>query len=128
MPDRADARVLVVGGGIAGFAMARACAQRGIPVRVVDRAAGPPDARLGLNLPGNAIRALRDIGVSDGLPAVAEPVRRREYRTPDDRLIFEVDEAAFWGRPTVLDACAAVICWPFSARTWTPPSLTGASA
>ncbi len=97
MPDRADARVLVVGGGIAGFAMARACAQRGIPVRVVDRAAGPPDAPLGLNMPGNAIRALRDIGVSDGLPAVAEPVRRREYRTPDDRLIFEVDEAAFWG-------------------------------
>ena len=127
MPDRTDARVLVVGGGIAGFAMARARAERGIPVRVVDRAAGPPDALLGLNS-RHAIRALRDIGVSDGLPAVAEPVRRREYRTPDDRLIFEVDEAAFWGRPTVLDACAAVTCWPFSARTWTPPSLTGASA
>jgi 2-polyprenyl-6-methoxyphenol hydroxylase-like FAD-dependent oxidoreductase len=96
MPEP-DARVLVAGGGVAGFAMARACARRGISVHVVDQAAGPPDARLGLNLPGNAIRALRDLGVSEGLRSVAEPVRRREYRTPGDRLLFEVDEAAFWG-------------------------------
>ena len=76
---------------------------------MVDQAAGPPDARLGLNLPGNAIRALRDLGVSEGLRSVAEPVRRREYRTPGDRLLFEVDEAAFWGEADVHDACAAVI-------------------
>jgi 2-polyprenyl-6-methoxyphenol hydroxylase-like FAD-dependent oxidoreductase len=91
------ARVLVAGGGIAGLAMARACARQGLPVDVVDQAAGPPDARLGLNLPGNAIRALRNLGVSEGLAAVAEPVRRREYRTAADKLLFEIDEVAFWG-------------------------------
>jgi 2-polyprenyl-6-methoxyphenol hydroxylase-like FAD-dependent oxidoreductase len=96
MPDRADARVLVVGGGIAGFATALACAQRGISTHLVERAAGPPDARLGLNLPGNAIRALRDLGISDGLSAIGEPVRRREYRTQSDRLLFAVDEVSFW--------------------------------
>lgn len=97
MPDPAPARVLVAGGGIAGFAMARALARQGIEAHLVERAAGPPDARLGLNLPGNAIRALRDLGVADGLRAVAQPVRRREYRTPRDQLLFEMDEVAFWG-------------------------------
>ena len=47
-------RVLGVGGGIAGFAMMRALGQRGIPAMLVDRLNGPPDAGLGLNLPGNA--------------------------------------------------------------------------
>ncbi|HET9302739.1 MAG TPA: FAD-dependent monooxygenase, partial [Propionibacteriaceae bacterium] len=55
--------VLVVGGGIAGFAMMRALDQQGISAVLVDRLNGPSDAGLGLNLPGNAVRALRDLGV-----------------------------------------------------------------
>ena len=63
----ASRRVLVVGGGIAGFAMMRALDQQGISVALVDRLNGPPDAGLGLNLPGNAVRALRDLGVGESL-------------------------------------------------------------
>lgn len=90
-------RVLVVGGGIAGLSALRALAQRGLAARLVDRASGPPDAGLGLNLPGNAVIALRTLGVGDGLAACGTPLRRREYRNARGRLYFAVDEAAFWG-------------------------------
>ena len=94
---RGSGRVLVVGGGIAGFAMMRALDQQGIPAVVVDRLPGPPDAGLGLNLPGNAVRALRELGVDGRLQGRGVPVRRREYRNARNRLLFAVDEAGFWG-------------------------------
>jgi 2-polyprenyl-6-methoxyphenol hydroxylase-like FAD-dependent oxidoreductase len=78
---RTTRRVLVVGGGIAGFAMMRALDQRGISAVLVDRRDGPLEAGLGLNLPGNAVRALRDPGVAEGLNERGVPIRRREYRT-----------------------------------------------
>jgi hypothetical protein len=42
---------------------------RGVPAVLVDRLNGPPDAGLGLNLPGKAVRALRDLGVGEELKA-----------------------------------------------------------
>jgi 2-polyprenyl-6-methoxyphenol hydroxylase-like FAD-dependent oxidoreductase len=89
-------RVLVVGGGIAGFAMVRALDQRGIAAVLVDRLNGPPDVGLGLNLPGNAVSALRDLGVGEELKERGVPVRRREYRNAGNRLLFAIDEASFW--------------------------------
>ena len=97
-------RVLVVGGGIAGFAMMRALDQRGIPAVLVDRLSGPPDVGLGLNLPGNAVRALHDLGVGEELKERGVPVRRREYRNAGNRLLFAIDEASFW------DSDAGSIC------------------
>jgi 2-polyprenyl-6-methoxyphenol hydroxylase-like FAD-dependent oxidoreductase len=98
-------RVLVVGGGIAGFAMMRALDQRGIPAVLVDRLNGPPEVGLGLNLPGNAVRALRDLGVGEELKDRGVPVQRREYRNAGNRLLFAIDEAAFWG-PDAGSICA----------------------
>ena len=89
-------RVLIVGGGIAGFALARALHTRGIPYLVLDRLTGPPDAGLGLNLPGNAIVALGALGLGAEVARLGIPVRRREYRNARGRLLFAVDEEAFW--------------------------------
>jgi len=97
-------RVLVVGGGIAGFAMMRALDQRGIAAVLVDRLNEPPDVGLGLNLPGNAVRALRDLGVAEELKERGVPVRRREYRNAGNRLLFAIDESSFW------DSDAGSIC------------------
>jgi 2-polyprenyl-6-methoxyphenol hydroxylase-like FAD-dependent oxidoreductase len=90
-------RVLVVGGGIAGLSMALALQQRGGSVAVVEQRPELPGAGLGLNLPGNAVRALGDLGLGEDLARCGVPVRRREYHNAGGRLLFAVDEAAFWG-------------------------------
>ncbi len=100
-----DGRVLVVGGGIAGLALARALHLREVPAVVVDRFAGAPDGGLALNLPGNAVRALGALRLADGATGLGRPIRRREYRSARGRLLFAVDEDAFWGegaRPTCM--------------------------
>jgi 2-polyprenyl-6-methoxyphenol hydroxylase-like FAD-dependent oxidoreductase len=91
-------RVLVVGGGIAGFGLARALSLRGVSCTLVERLPAPPGAGLGLNLPGNAVRALAALGLADEVVDRGMPIRRREYRNQAGRLLFAVDEEAFWGQ------------------------------
>ncbi|MEU4619725.1 FAD-dependent monooxygenase [Actinoplanes sp. NPDC023801] len=88
--------VLVVGGGIAGLALARALGRRDIPATVAER--GIDDGGgLAINLPGNAVAAFAALGLADGLAKLGRPTGRREYRSSRDRLLFSVDEDAFWG-------------------------------
>jgi 2-polyprenyl-6-methoxyphenol hydroxylase-like FAD-dependent oxidoreductase len=89
--------VLVVGAGIAGLALVRALGLRDVPCALVERASGPPAPGLGLNLPGNALRALGQLGLADAVISRGRRIRRREYRTRTGRLLFAVDEAGFWG-------------------------------
>ena len=92
-------QVLIVGGGIAGLSLACALRQRGIAFVVVDRQdASSRDAGLGLNLPGNAIQALRRLESGNDITRRGMPIRRREYRNAKGRLLFAVDEDAFWGK------------------------------
>ncbi|ROP29837.1 2-polyprenyl-6-methoxyphenol hydroxylase-like FAD-dependent oxidoreductase [Couchioplanes caeruleus] len=93
----ADDSVLVVGGGIAGLALSRALRQRGIPAAIAERSAAPATGGLAINLPGNAVSALAALGLRDGLERLGRPIRRREYRSMRGRLLFAVDEDAFWG-------------------------------
>jgi 2-polyprenyl-6-methoxyphenol hydroxylase-like FAD-dependent oxidoreductase len=88
--------VLVVGAGIAGLGVAGALARAGVPSVVAERSGGLPDAGLGMNLPGNAVRMLAELGLADDVLDHGEPIRRREYRNGTGRLLFAVDEAAFW--------------------------------
>jgi 2-polyprenyl-6-methoxyphenol hydroxylase-like FAD-dependent oxidoreductase len=90
-------RVIVAGGGIAGLAVRRALHRRGVPSLTLERRVGAAEAGLAINLPGNAVRALAQLGLLDELRAVGRRLRRREYRTERDRLLFAVDEEAFWG-------------------------------
>lgn len=90
-------RLLIVGGGIAGFGLARALSLRGVPCRLVERLPAPPGSGLGLNLPGNAVRALAALGLADEVVDRGMRIRRREYRNQAGRLLFAVNEEAFWG-------------------------------
>jgi 2-polyprenyl-6-methoxyphenol hydroxylase-like FAD-dependent oxidoreductase len=88
--------VLVVGGGIAGLALARALRRRDVPMTVAERGTGDGGG-LAINLPGNAIAAFAALGLADGLAKLGRPTERREYRSMRDRVLFSVDEDAFWG-------------------------------
>ena len=90
-------RVLIAGGGIAGLATAAALGRRGIASVVLERRDQALDAGLGINLPGNAVMALGALGLGDGLERLGAPIGRREYRNRRGRLVFSVDEDAFWG-------------------------------
>ena len=89
--------VIIVGAGIGGLALGRALHSQGVPFRIVERASKPGDGGLAINLPGNAIAALTTLGLREEIEEAGFPLRRRQYRTSRDKLLFEVDEASFWG-------------------------------
>jgi FAD-dependent urate hydroxylase len=88
-------RVLVVGAGLAGLAVARTLRDR-YEVDVVDREPGPSAAGAGIYLPGNAARGLDRLGL---LPAVrdgAVTIGAQRYSDRRGRLIGEIDVARYW--------------------------------
>jgi len=89
--------VIIVGGGIAGLALARTLTETHIPFRLFERRPKDSDIGLALNLPGNAIRALSMLGLRNQIESVGRPLCRREYRTAHDQILFQVDEDKFWG-------------------------------
>ena len=100
-----EAPVLVVGGGIAGLALGRALLNRQIPFNIVERRKAPADGGLAIILPGNAIRALAALGLGDQIEAAGRTLRRRQYRSSQDRLLCDIDEDEFWGfaaRPRII--------------------------
>ena len=88
--------VLVIGAGIAGFGLARALSLHGVPCTMIDRLDRQPSRGMGLNLPGNAVRALARLGLADEVVERGVRIRRREYRNAAGRLLFSVDEEAYW--------------------------------
>jgi salicylate hydroxylase len=64
-------RIAVVGGGIGGLAAALALEQRGAETIVFEQSPALSEIGAGLNLTPNAIKALRALGVEDGVNAIA---------------------------------------------------------
>lgn len=71
-------KILIVGGGIAGLAVARALELRGLSPDLVERKADVPQGGTGLYLPGNAARALHQLGLLNSLSAIAVPIDTQE--------------------------------------------------
>lgn len=76
--------------------MARALQERRVSFLLVDQLSGLAKSGLGVNLPGNAVVAMRALGIDLG--GLGVPITRREYRTASGRLLFAVDEIGFWGK------------------------------
>ncbi|WP_351236387.1 FAD-dependent monooxygenase [Streptomyces sp. NPDC002133] len=99
-------RTLIVGAGISGLALAKALADRGFPVDVVERRADDGQAPgAGLYLPANAVRALQGIGVGDELAKRAEPVTRQRLQDHRGRPLTEFGVGHIWGE---VGPCLAV--------------------
>jgi 2-polyprenyl-6-methoxyphenol hydroxylase-like FAD-dependent oxidoreductase len=92
-----DDSVLVIGGGIAGLAVARALRSRGVRAVVSERTAHTTTPGLAINLPGNAVTAFAELGLKAELEKVGRRTHHREYRAASGKLLFEIDEDEFWG-------------------------------
>ncbi|WP_194814974.1 FAD-dependent monooxygenase [Nocardia sp. XZ_19_385] len=87
--------VLVVGAGVAGIAAATALDRRGFSVDIVERRTQSP-AGAGLFLPGNAVRALTELGLGAVLDADAAPIRTQRLLDHRGRELADIDMAQLW--------------------------------
>jgi FAD-dependent urate hydroxylase len=90
-------RVLVVGGGIAGLATARALQQQGLEADVVERAAAWSYPGTGMYLPANSVRAMRSLGLQLPLLDRAYEIKRQLFLDQRGRVLLDVDLSAVWG-------------------------------
>jgi 2-polyprenyl-6-methoxyphenol hydroxylase-like FAD-dependent oxidoreductase len=88
-------QVLIVGAGVAGLAVAGLLARVGIGVEIVEKSLAWEHGT-GIYLPGNAMRALQDLGVADQVVEAGRVNQRRRYLTAAGRTLFEIDVARYW--------------------------------
>ena len=89
-------RILVVGAGIAGLAVARSLRVAGFRPDVVDELPASTVPKAGIYLPGNATRALRRLGLDAPLRPLGDLIFRQVFQDARGRELFEVDVAALW--------------------------------
>jgi glycine/D-amino acid oxidase-like deaminating enzyme len=102
--QRDAARVLIVGAGIAGLATAGALDRIGWEVEVVERRACFNGTPAGLFIPANGSRALRGLGMAEGVIARGRAIERLVARTATGALSAGVDLERVW--PGVGPCCA----------------------
>jgi salicylate hydroxylase len=71
MTNMASQQVLIAGAGIGGLASALACAQRGVPVQLIERAAQLSEVGAGIQIGPNVTRILQAWGLGEALAQVA---------------------------------------------------------
>jgi 2-polyprenyl-6-methoxyphenol hydroxylase-like FAD-dependent oxidoreductase len=86
-------RILVVGAGIGGLAAAIALRQRGHEVDVVEVKPDFSVYGVGINQPGNSLRALRSLGVLDGILAAGYQYEVSGFYEADGEHIVDVPSA-----------------------------------
>jgi 2-heptyl-3-hydroxy-4(1H)-quinolone synthase len=91
-------RILIVGGGIAGLGLCRALQQQGVVPDIIERAASWPAGGTGLYLPGNGIRVLGALGLSDHVLARAVCMSHQRIQDRTGRQLAEIELAPTWGR------------------------------
>ncbi|GAB3138840.1 FAD-dependent urate hydroxylase HpxO [Micromonospora sonneratiae] len=89
-------RILVVGAGIAGLAVARALRLAGFRPEVVERLPASPGTGGGIYLPGNAARALREIGLDSPVRPLGQVIGRQRFFDAAGQELCEVDLARLW--------------------------------
>lgn len=83
-------KVLVVGAGIGGLGAAAALARLGVDVDVVDIRPDSHVLGVGINQPGNSLRALDDLGVLDEILAVGFAYGGNHFRDWNENSIVDV--------------------------------------
>ena len=84
MTNQVHKQVVIAGGGIGGLAAAVACAQRGVPVQLLERAAQLSEVGAGIQIGPNVTRILQAWGLGAALAQVAafpEQLQARNAQT-----------------------------------------------
>ena len=89
-------RILVVGAGIAGLSAARALRLAGYRPDVVEELPASMLPAAGIYLPGNALRALRQLGLDAPLRPLGDLIFRQVFLDARGRSLFEMDVAGLW--------------------------------
>ena len=91
--------VTVVGGGVAGLAVARAVALRGRAVQLFEQAPEIAEVGAGLQISPNGMRVIEALGLGERIRSVAVAPRAVELRDgPTGRLVLRLDLGADAGR------------------------------
>lgn len=98
-------RVLIVGAGVAGLALARALHQRDVTAQVVERVTHWEPSGAGLYLPGNAVRALDELGIEPAVAARANKIVRQRILDHHGRRLADIDVHRYWDG---VGACLAI--------------------
>jgi 2-polyprenyl-6-methoxyphenol hydroxylase-like FAD-dependent oxidoreductase len=91
---------LIVGAGIGGLAAGLTLRRAGWTVRIHERAVSPRELGFGVLLAPNALSALRELGVAEGIVRVGVPTVRIEIRRTSGRVIRRLN--AQLGGPSVV--------------------------
>jgi 2-polyprenyl-6-methoxyphenol hydroxylase-like FAD-dependent oxidoreductase len=89
-------RILVVGAGIGGLAVARTLARAGFSAEVIERQPSWDVAGTGIYLPGNASRALRALGLEEAVIERGIVIPKQRVSDHRGRLLVEIDLAELW--------------------------------
>jgi FAD-dependent urate hydroxylase len=89
-------RILVVGAGISGLAAARGLRVAGFRPDVVEELPASTVPGAGIFLPGNASRAMRQLGLDAPLRPLGDLIFRQVFQDSGGDELFEVDLAALW--------------------------------
>src|SRR5215211_2909179 len=90
-------RILIVGAGLTGLALARALGHAGLAAELVEREAGWQDAGTGMYLPANGVRALRALGLEAAVAAGAARIPYQRLLDHRGRLLAKIDLHQLWG-------------------------------
>lgn len=90
-------RILIVGAGIAGMAVARALALRGLRADVVERNSQWQQSGAGLYLPANAVRALGLLELGEEVAARSGRIVRQRTLDHRGKPLLEIVQEELWG-------------------------------
>ncbi|MFI8479111.1 FAD-dependent monooxygenase [Pseudomonas sp. NPDC078700] len=90
-------KILVVGGGIAGFAVARALELKGFAPDLVERRLEDAPGGMGLYMPGNVARALAQLGVLEAVRDMAAPILTQSILDHRGQPLSVTQTQALWG-------------------------------
>lgn len=103
-------RILVVGAGIAGLAVARALRLAGFRPDVTERLPPTESIDTGLYLPGNAARAMRRLDLDGPLRPLGQVIHRQRFLDAAGAPLCEVDLDALWAGVGSAGRCPGPNC------------------